>query len=198
VDVDRTVRPARREDAPALGAVQAAAWRRAYADTLPADVWEELSPEAFAAVWEHAVTAPPSARHQVLVAVGGSGSDEPGAGSPAPDPRVVGFAALAPAADEDLDADIDAELVALVLAPAAERQGHGSRLLNAAVELLRDEGSTHVYFWAARSDRALITFLEGAGWVADGARRTLDLRGDGEVVVDQARLGTRLSEEESP
>lgn len=178
MNADRSVRPARPADVPEMGAVQAAAWTRAYASVLPAQALAEITGETLAAQWTQAVTAPPSGRHHVLVALA--------------DDRVVGFAAAAPAQDPDLDPAQDAELLTLVVDPGAEREGHGSRLLQAVVDTLRGEGAHRAHSWTADADDALRAFLEGAGWAADGAIRTLDLEGDGAVVVTQLRLHTDL------
>ena len=74
-------------DAAAIGAVQARCWRAAYAGLAPREALDRLDAAALADRWRVAVTAPPSPRHAVLVACSGS--------------TVVGFAALAPSADDD-------------------------------------------------------------------------------------------------
>jgi ribosomal protein S18 acetylase RimI-like enzyme len=61
----------------------------------------------------------------------------------------------------------------LVVDPAHGRQGHGSRLLAAAVDLLREDGFTHVFTWVPSTDDPLRRLLIESGWAADGARRTL-------------------------
>jgi hypothetical protein len=48
--------------------------------------------------------------------------------------------------------------------------------------------------WLTDRETDLRTFLEKAGWADDGARRSLDLRGDGEVLVEQVRLRTTIAE----
>jgi GNAT superfamily N-acetyltransferase len=103
---------------------------------------------------------------------------------------VVGFAAFGPSEDADLVAMVDAELTALCVLPDRIREGHGSRLVNAAVDHLRDDDFLHVRVWLAADgvDDRLHAFLAGAGWAEDGARRELDLHGDGLVVVPQVRL----------
>jgi GNAT superfamily N-acetyltransferase len=130
--------------------------------------------------WRLAVTEPPSPRHRLLVAVAGA--------------DVVGFAALAPADDPDLDAATDAEIVALSIAPDRGHEGHGSRLVNAAVDHLRADGFASTHVWLTETDLALRVFLEGAGWADDGARRSLDLHGDGTVVISQLRLGAAIGD----
>ena len=173
---DSSVRAASTGDADAIARVQAAAWRAAYADLLPAALIEDLSSADARDQWREAVATPPSARHRVLVAVAGA--------------DVVGFAAFGPSDDSDLVAMVDAELIALCVQPDRVREGHGSRLVNATVDHLREDGFLHVRVWvsAGAEDERLRAFLSGAGWAEDGASRELDLHGDGRLVVPQVRL----------
>jgi GNAT superfamily N-acetyltransferase len=106
--------------------------------------------------------------------------------------RVVGFALTGPATDPDCDSVADGELSEIVLDPDERRQGHGSRLLQAAVDTLRADRFERAVTWLVASDDALRGFLDGAGWAPDGAHRELDLDGAGTVRVKQVRLHTDL------
>ncbi|QKW34871.1 GNAT family N-acetyltransferase [Actinomadura sp. NAK00032] len=176
---DVGVRPARRADAAAVAAIQVRAWRHGYRELLPAGVLDRVTaPDAVAAWrerWAQAAAAPPSPRHRLLVAVA---SD-----------LVVGFAAHAPAEDADLDAAATAELVALLVDPPHARAGHGSRLLAATADLLREDGFGTLVSWVFEDDEVTRTFLGSAGWGPDGTARTLDM---GEP-VRQIRLHTDIS-----
>jgi GNAT superfamily N-acetyltransferase len=173
---DVSVRPATPQDADAVGQVQARAWRSAYADVLPPAVLAGLMPEALAEQWRDAVTAPPSPRHRLLVAVAGG--------------RVVGFAASAPATDPDLDPDADAELLVLLVDPEAGRAGHGSRLLAATVDLVRSDGARRAVAWLPAVDAATRELLVSSGWAPDTATRELET---GHDALPQVRLHTDLS-----
>jgi GNAT superfamily N-acetyltransferase len=153
-----SVRPAIAADAPAIGAVQARAWRQSYLDLLPGAVLAELTADRFADAWRTAISDPPSPRHRVLVACSGE--------------FVVGFAAVAPRADRDA-AEGDGELVELLVDPAHQGVGHGSRLLAAATDTLRETGALTVAAWTPVADQPRLTFLGAAGLQPDGARRTL-------------------------
>jgi GNAT superfamily N-acetyltransferase len=173
---DASVRTARAEDVPALASVQAAAWRATYGTVLPADVLDRLdSPDAQQA-WTRAVATPPSPRHRVLVAVAGA--------------DIVGLATFGPSDDTDLVAMVHAEISELAVRPDRTGEGHGSRLVNATVDHLRGDGFLHAHVWLAAGEPGarLHAFLAGAGWAEDGARRELDLYGDGRLVVPQVRL----------
>lgn len=168
-----SVRPAVPDDADAVAAVQAAAWRQTFAGTLPPAVLDQLRGEAAVARWRAAAAEPPSERHRLLVATA--------------DGDVVGFAAVGPSGDGDSDSATDAELLAIGVLPDRAGAGHGSRLVNASVDLLSGDGFCSVQVWLTGSD-PLGAFLQAAGWAPDGARRSLDLHADGSVVVEQQRL----------
>jgi GNAT superfamily N-acetyltransferase len=176
---DRSVRPAHPDDVAAIAAIQARAWRAAYAGLLPDGSIDE---DAFAEVWQFAVRTPPTARHRVLVALDGA--------------EVVGFVAFGPAEGHpDLDPATAVEVHSLVVDGPAQRSGHGSRLQAAMVDIGRDDGFARACMWVAASDEPLRRFLTSSGWDADGAVRELDLRGDGRLVVRESRLRTLFGQE---
>jgi GNAT superfamily N-acetyltransferase len=172
-----SVRPARPADAERVARVQLSTWRTAYADLLPPEALA-VPEEQVAAVWLHAVEAPPTPRHRVLVALE---RDE-----------LVGFAASTPVSDdEELDAGTTAELTALLVEPRWGRRGHGSRLLAAAVDGWRQDGTTLAVAWVWQRDAAARGLLTAAGWEPDGAARGLDT---GARVERQVRLHTSLEQ----
>ena len=156
--VNRFVRPARAADADAIAEVQVRAWLSAHAASL-AGVPEPLETPRLAARWRDSVHRPPSPDHRVLVAT------EAGA--------VVGVAALAP----PTTADGPGEILALEVDPARARRGHGSRLLAACTDALRETGATAVRTWVLEDDGARAGFLRGAGLAPDGQVRHLDVGG---------------------
>lgn len=178
------VRPAQRHDVQAIADIHVRAWRQGYQEVLPKAALDEMTGPDARAVWTQrwtaAVTEPPSPRHRLLVAVS--------------DGIVVGFAAQAPASDPDRDPSVDAELLTLLVDPLHTRAGHGSRLLAAAVDLMRDDGVMTAFSWVFETDNVLLGFLTPAGWAPDGARRTLDL---GEP-VHMIRLHTDLTPDVAP
>lgn len=176
---DASVRPATPADAGDIARIQAAVWAGVHRG-LPEGVLEAVGSTEAAEQWAKAATDPPSPRHRVLTALAGE--------------RVVGFAALAPASDPDTVPSLDGDLLALCVDPAETGRGHGSRLVNAAADLARIDGVAHLHAWLSDGETDLRAFLLGAGWAADGATRSLDLAGDGSVLVDQSRLRTALVE----
>ncbi len=175
MSADVFVRPAGPDDAAAVAAVQRRVWDEGYRPLLPPAALEVFAATDVEGGWRQAITEPPSPRHHVLVAVSGD--------------AVVGAAACGPTADTDRDPDRTGELVLLAVAPDHRRAGHGSRLLNAVVDVLRSDGVTEAVTWVLDADGATTAFLEAAGWAADGSRRDLDTAGG---LVPQHRLHTAL------
>ncbi len=171
------VRQARATDVHGIARVHVTAWQTTYAEVLPSSILESLELHTIAEGWEEAVQFPPTPAHAVLVACDG--------------PLIVGYAAIAPAHDLDADA-VTGELVALVTDPGHSGQGHGSRLLAAATDILAARGFTCAVSWIPAADDARRAFLESAGWGVDGVIRELDLDGTGATVIREIRLATRL------
>jgi GNAT superfamily N-acetyltransferase len=174
---DVSVRVAWADDAEAIAHVQARAWATSYAGLVPAA--GELREADFAQLWRDALTRPADARHRALVALERN--------------RVVGFAITTPATDPDTDPVTDGELMELTIDEDERGKGHGSRLVQAAVDTLVADRFTRAVTWLVAEDDALRTFLTEAGWAPDGAHRTLDLDGSGTTVVKQIRLHTALA-----
>lgn len=163
---DVSVRPALAEDAAAIATVQRRAWAHAHRQVLGQEVLDALDPVRMQAGWSQAVSAPPGPGHRVLVACAGA--------------QVVGFAAFVPSTAQDDDVEIAAgELVALEVDPDHQRGGHGSRLLAATVDLLREDGAAALTTWVLDGDEARIRFLSSTGFGPDGAVRDLAVGPDG-------------------
>ena len=174
---DVSVRVAWADDSDAIAHVQARAWATSYAGLVPAA--GELREVDFAQMWRDALTRPADARHRALVALERN--------------RVVGFAITTPATDPDCDPVTDGELMELTIDADERGKGHGSRLVQAAVDTLVADRFTRAVTWLVADDDALRTFLTEAGWAPDGAHRTLDLDGSGSTQVKQVRLHTALT-----
>lgn len=173
---DVSVRVAWADDADGIAGVQVTAWQALYGELygdlgLPA--LDELS-----ATWHRSLTRPGDARNRVLVALERN--------------AVRGFAVTIPSPDPDADPVSDGELADLVVDPAATRLGHGSRLLQAAMDTMRADRFSRAAAWVITTDDVRRTFLTSAGFAPDGAHRELDLHGDGATTVKQVRLHAAL------
>ena len=179
---DVSVRPARPADAERIARVQLSTWRTAYAHLLPTSALDTPEVRA-AALWLGAVESPPTPGHRVLVAFE---RDE-----------LVGFLAYGPADEVTGGVEVPGgvEVTALLVEPRWGRRGHGSRLVAAAVEDWRRDGTAVAVCWAWERDPATRAFLTAGGWEPDGARRGLDT---GESVPQQLRFHTDVRETAPP
>jgi GNAT superfamily N-acetyltransferase len=179
------VRPARPEDAGEVARVQLSTWRTAYRRLFPAHVLASLDEGYLTRGWTEAISAAPSERHRVLIAV------EQGESSS----QMVGFAAAGPA-DEQAQAPEEpplgsevAAITDLLIEPRWGRRGHGSRLLAATVDLWRTDGFKSAVAWAYDADKVTQKFLASSGWEPDGAARALDVD---DMLVPQLRFHVAL------
>lgn len=185
---DVSVRPAVAGEAAEIARLQIDTWRTAYQQVLPAEVLAGLDADRFTAGWRAAISAPPTARHRVLIALEGE--------------HRVGFAAFGPDADRqpgDPEPDQTTAISALLVEPRWGRRGHGSRLLAAIADLAGTDpagtgtagaGRSHrLVAWVAAADTASLEFYRSAGWAADGLRRELDT---GAGTVAELRLHAAL------
>jgi GNAT superfamily N-acetyltransferase len=182
------VRPARPEDAAEIARIQLTTWRTAYRRMFPAHVLANLDEAYLTRGWQEAITATPSARHRVLIAVEQSENAN----------TVVGFAASGPADEQALApeepplGDDLAAITDLLVEPRWGRRGHGSRLLAASVDLWREDAFKGAVAWAYEADEAMRKFLTSTGWEPDGAARALDVD---DMLVNQLRLHVALTDE---
>ncbi len=162
---DVSVRQARPADARAVASLTVRSWL----SQLPAAPVPEL--EAAAAQWERAIAEP--GPNLLLVACAGD--------------LVVGYATAGPSDGPG------AEIGELVVGEEHRRAGHGSRLMAAAVDLLRHAGFTSVLTWVGEEDLARQRFLLSAGFAAEPLGRVLDLDGTGAVTIRQQRWSALLA-----
>lgn len=170
-----SVRLARTSDVDDVARVQVAAWRSAYADVLPSAALDALNAEEIAWEWGRALLQP--GPHRLLVAVAADGG-------------IVGAAAVGPTAD--LDCPDAGEISLLVVDPAHWREGHGSRLLQAAVDHLVGAGHREGVCWMPLADEPRRQFLQSAGWGPDTAYRDRDL---GEGILREVRLVSVIADD---
>lgn len=176
------VRLARTSDVDGIAEVNVAAWRQRFADVLPAEILAALDPRDLAMVWAGAILNPPTPGHRLLVAV-----DEA---------EVVGYAAVGPNQDPDATA-ATGELLALEVGPDRQGQGHGSRLLAAAVDHARGIGLTELVVWCSLDDEPRRAFLQESGWGPDSAFRDLRVGEDpsgADIVVREVRLTAAIDD----
>ena len=177
VTADVSARLAWPDDAASIARVQLTAWREMDADLLAPDVVEALDADEVAERWSTSLTHPPDARIRVLVALERA--------------DVRGFALVHPSYDPDADPVKDGEVGEFIIDPAHRGEGHGSRLLQAAMDTLAADHFTRARWWIPSTDDELRAWVTGTGWEADGAHR--ELQDESGRTVKQVRLHTELA-----
>lgn len=160
------VRAAVASDAAEIARVQRVTWRTAYADFLGETALAQLDSPDAEERWASAIRHPDTT---VQLATEGR--------------FVVGFCVAGLAPEEDVahasgelpgDAERTGLIATILVEPRWGRRGHGSRLLAAAADALRQRGAERGITWVAESDPASLSFFRRAGWRPDGTVRTLD------------------------
>lgn len=136
------VRMASPEDARAIARLVWLAWSQRFSGEMPHEVREQAEPEIAEARWRADLADPPSPSHVCLVATDESNG-------------MAGVAVLAPDERDALAIEL------LEVAPNHRGRGHGSRLMNACVDIARERGATTLYAWIWPDDA---TWWETAGW----------------------------------
>ncbi|CAL8975688.1 Mycothiol acetyltransferase [Tessaracoccus sp. O5.2] len=173
MSVSDTVRLALPAEAVDVARIQ----RRAWAESgLLAAAGGGLPADEAARVWHEAIVKPPLAHLRVLVAIGDDG--------------VVGFAVTGPSGDPDRE-ERDGTIAEFVVDPRHRGAGHGSRLMNAAVDTLRQDGYEVATMWVRAADDGLRAFLVACGWAPDGAHQEI-ATADGAPGVKLVRLHTDI------
>lgn len=165
-------------EASRIASIQRRSWHQLLSADVSGHLLASVDLDSMTQSWESAITRPPLATLRVLVAVG--------------DGRVTGFTAVGPSDDEDANPAEDALVAEFVIDPPAQRQGHGSRLLNAVADTLRADGFTRATWWVRSTDDPLRRFLESAGWGSDGAHQTVGTD-DESALVKMVRMHTLLA-----
>jgi len=177
VSADVSARLAWPDDAAAIARVQLATWREQYAGLLPTATIDALDAHELAERWATAVSSPKDARMRVLVALERA--------------AVRGFALVHPSYDPDSDQLADGEVGEFAIDPSHQRKGHGSRLVQAAIDTLAADKFTRALWWIPTTDDALRRFVSESGWEPDGAHR--ELASETGETVKQIRLHTSLT-----
>jgi hypothetical protein len=145
---DDVVRPARAEDAEAIGWVSVTAWRETYAGIMPDDYLAALSTTQRAALFLDRIRHIPD-KQAIFVAVH---QDD-----------IVGFGVSGPARETELGTD--GEIFAINIVGAAKRKGLGLRLMSAMAGALSSCGFARVGLWVIDQNAPARQFYEALGGV---------------------------------
>ncbi|MGA8987497.1 N-acetyltransferase family protein [Aeromicrobium sp.] len=176
MSADVSARLAWPDDGTAIARIQVASWRSTYADLIPATELDAIQPAELAERWSATISSPKEARVRVLVALERA--------------HVRGFTLVHPCYDPDGDQIADGEIGDFVIEREHQRAGHGSRLLQAAIDTLAADNFSRAVWWVDATDDALRGFVTDSGWQADGAHR--ELATETGASLKQIRLHTSI------
>ena len=159
-----SIRPAAREDTPAIARIINESWRAAYAGIVPQDYLDALSDEKKRRQLESGLDRFPEMAYYLLTIDG-----EP-----------AGAASLHPTRDADLpDAG---EFSFLYLLPAYWRSGYGARLLDYVERATKTRGFARLCCWTLAENARAIAFYEKNGYRRDGAKQNVTIGESLEVI----------------
>jgi ribosomal protein S18 acetylase RimI-like enzyme len=150
------LRPARPDDASAIGTAHVQAWRETYGGLVPASIVLSFDPAERAGIWERSIAA---GRHVTVV--------EDAAG-------LAGFSLCGEQRDEALGCD--GEIWAIYLLRRVQRRGLGRALMAAMAGTLLAEGRRSASLWVMNANLPAIGFYAALGGRVL-ARRTADFHG---------------------
>lgn len=176
MSASNTVRLAMPAEAVDIARIQRRAWGE---HPLLAEGAASVKSDEAVQIWHEAIVKPPLAHCRVLVAIG-------------EDAMVAGFAVTGPSGDPDAE-PADAEIAEFVVDAAQRGRGHGSRLLNAAVDTLRADGFEVARIWVPAANDALRGFLSASGFAPDGAHQEIAMA-DGAPGLKLVRLHSGIAQ----
>jgi ribosomal protein S18 acetylase RimI-like enzyme len=152
------IRKASPDDALAIARVHVDSWRSAYRGLLPDERLERLDYVRGAERFREAIA---SGSEEIYVV------EEKGS--------IAGFLALGPCRDGGVDEESTGEIYALYLSPEYWRKGIGRSMCREAEGMLKSQGHSQVVLWVFEDNQRARRFYETMGFIADGARKALNM-----------------------
>jgi GNAT superfamily N-acetyltransferase len=148
------IRRAELSDAPAIADVHVRSWQAGYRGFLPDDLLDELSVERRRRDWE---TWLGSTAESTVTLVADDGDS------------LAGFCTVAVPARDDDAGPAAGELPALYVDPERWRSGMATRLLAAALDLMRERGCREATVWLLEGNAPALAAYAKHGFAPDGA-----------------------------
>jgi predicted kinase/ribosomal protein S18 acetylase RimI-like enzyme len=158
--LNRPLRAANLDDAERIGELHLACWRATYANELPPAFFERQDRAAWVLRWRDHLAAGAI----VLLAEHGD--------------TLLGFVAYGPARGPSPSISVEWEIYAIYVAPDKKREGIGTRLFDAALEVGRQHGGEQLVLWVLNTNQAARAFYEAKGMDVDGAERDELIEGE--------------------
>lgn len=148
------IRYATMADAADIALVHVKSWQRTYRGHIPDNILDALSTIGREQQWRYLM------QHALKILVIERGA------------RILGFASICPARDQDLDATVCGEISALYIHPEEWRQGHGKALCKAAMAALAAMQFTEVMLWVLAENDQARQFYAAMGFRETGHTKT--------------------------
>ncbi|HOB35162.1 MAG TPA: GNAT family N-acetyltransferase [Bacillota bacterium] len=148
-----------------IGYVHAMSWHAAYHGLVPQELLDNFTPEKRAEMFR--TTIPASAEEYYIAYL---------------DRQPVGMLALGNSQDDDADASVG-EIHAIYVLAEYWGRGYGKKLMDFAVNRLRELSCRTVTLWVMAENTRARRFYEIYGYVWDGATREINLGGKPFVLV---------------
>ncbi|WP_461671116.1 GNAT family N-acetyltransferase [Mycobacterium tuberculosis] len=149
------IRWAQLEDIQRLGFIHSEAYRNAYQGIIPDDYLNQVTPKTSEALFHTALTQ--GNEHVAIALV---------------DKKTVGCMVLKAGSDEDIQC-CGGEITAIYLLQTYRGIGHGKKIMEWGLEMLKAFGCVKGEIWVLRANVNAIRFYEKQGFVRDGAERTI-------------------------
>jgi GNAT superfamily N-acetyltransferase len=161
-----TIRAAQIADARQIAEVHVATWRDAYRGILPDSLLDSLSVEKWTELWQDRLSAARETTNLVLVL----------------DDQIVGWVALGPARDSDVDPRRTQQVYGIYLDSRYWAQGHGKALYLVAEDRMRQNGAIDAVLWVLRDNLRARRFYGARGFALDPAGTERHHNGDPSIV----------------
>jgi GNAT superfamily N-acetyltransferase len=148
------IRTALAEDVGEIARLHVSVWQAAYRGQVPDSYLDGLEPSQRVVMWSRVIQEPTAL---VLVAVESA--------------TIVGFCSSLPSRDPDASSSV-AEISALYVDAARWRSGHGTQLLEAAIESARTRRFREMTLWVLAASSSARAFYEACGFSADPLTKT--------------------------
>ncbi len=153
--METVFRSAAPDDAPAMARLVANAWQKAYRGILSDQYLDGIDVDLRSRRVRKTIETDSDFWYYVLEADG----------------ELAGVAGLCKLSDEDLPNV--GEIMIFYIRPDKQRQGLGKRMMQYALDALKNKGLPRVALWVLTDNRPARAFYEAAGFRPDGAAKTL-------------------------
>jgi ribosomal protein S18 acetylase RimI-like enzyme len=142
-----------------IGYVHAMSWKKAYQGIVPQPYLDQLTPESRSAFFKKVISI---SNHEFYLAYL---SELP-----------IGMMSIGKSRDDDLD-DHVGEVSAIYLMSDYWGKGYGRRMMDFAVNRLKNQSYQAVTLWVLEDNHRARTFYEKFGYVFDGKKEEVDIGG---------------------